>query len=572
MQCLYCGKDRPLFKRLTGGGEFCSEAHKKSYHEEYDRLALTRLLQAQAKPEKAESKIRPEPQAPQAPAPEERIPAMAGFLLRKPEVRVGADALTAPSLCESIPPPAVPRLPELDCISVPREPIVDAPTPPIADVLPLPIIPYVAEASAQAHGVPALPFASAPLYKDNLRLRLCVTGLEFSDVPQDSSYPEPVTETPTFSRTSKPQPSGGTALVETSVATAVLELEEEAILVETSPEKSPRAALQLAVMTVDPLPPAKPGAGSGLSALPSPVLRPRLPGANRLPLHPRIVAAAHVEKPARKTAPAAESEKAYTKAPSRRTPPVAETKPAAAVPATLPPPAQVQPAVPAPNFGPMPSQTGSLWAGMSSRLKLLAGTLILAVLVGVGYLTFGFGSHPSSGSVSAASGEAVGASIMMGEGGWSTDWAGDAAASHAGRQITIYRPSLQLSDYRLEFQAQIENRSVGWVFRAKDPSNYYAMKIEAVSSGRPSLVRYLVLNGKEQQRSQIPLSLGARADLVYSVRLDVRGARFSTMVQGQPVDVWTDERLKSGGVGFYNERGERAHVKSVQISMLGGGR
>src|SRR5271166_5429918 len=47
MGCRYCGKELALFKRLTGGGEFCSEAHKRSYQEEYNRLALSRLLQAQ---------------------------------------------------------------------------------------------------------------------------------------------------------------------------------------------------------------------------------------------------------------------------------------------------------------------------------------------------------------------------------------------------------------------------------------------------------------------------------------------------------------------------------------------
>ena len=49
MRCLYCGKELALLKRLTGGGEFCSEAHKQSYQEEYNRLALSRLLQAQKK-------------------------------------------------------------------------------------------------------------------------------------------------------------------------------------------------------------------------------------------------------------------------------------------------------------------------------------------------------------------------------------------------------------------------------------------------------------------------------------------------------------------------------------------
>ena len=49
MRCLYCGKELALLKRLTGGGDFCSDAHKQSYQEEYNRLALSRLLQAQKK-------------------------------------------------------------------------------------------------------------------------------------------------------------------------------------------------------------------------------------------------------------------------------------------------------------------------------------------------------------------------------------------------------------------------------------------------------------------------------------------------------------------------------------------
>jgi hypothetical protein len=47
MRCLYCGNELALLKKLTGHGEFCSEAHRQKYQEQYNRLALTRLLQAQ---------------------------------------------------------------------------------------------------------------------------------------------------------------------------------------------------------------------------------------------------------------------------------------------------------------------------------------------------------------------------------------------------------------------------------------------------------------------------------------------------------------------------------------------
>src|SRR5580704_4897766 len=54
MRCLYCGKELALLKRWTSGGEFCSDAHRQQYQDEYNQLALNRLLQA--KPANVEKK------------------------------------------------------------------------------------------------------------------------------------------------------------------------------------------------------------------------------------------------------------------------------------------------------------------------------------------------------------------------------------------------------------------------------------------------------------------------------------------------------------------------------------
>ncbi len=67
MRCLYCGKELALLKRLTKGGEFCSDAHKHSYQEEYNRLGLSRLLQARSRAD--ESKVAQKPPAGPAAAP-----------------------------------------------------------------------------------------------------------------------------------------------------------------------------------------------------------------------------------------------------------------------------------------------------------------------------------------------------------------------------------------------------------------------------------------------------------------------------------------------------------------------
>src|SRR5262249_47984289 len=69
----------------------------------------------------------------------------------------------------------------------------------------------------------------------------------------------------------------------------------------------------------------------------------------------------------------------------------------------------------------------------------------------------------------------------MGGAGWMSEWASDPTGSSRGRQISLYRPSMRMSNYRLEFTGRIEKKSLGWVFRASDSRNYYAGKLEAFS-------------------------------------------------------------------------------------------
>jgi hypothetical protein len=219
-----------------------------------------------------------------------------------------------------------------------------------------------------------------------------------------------------------------------------------------------------------------------------------------------------------------------------------------------------------PNFGVAvnTSMFGSL------KVKIGLGALIAALSIGAYFVATG----KSKTAYPVKASDAAGPSIMVGEGGWVEGWAGDPSGVHNGRQITIYRPSLKLSDYRFEFQGQIENKGIGWIFRAADPENYYAMKLQLVSQELPlklELYKYLVLKGRQVQAGRVPIDVPVKNDTVFSIRLDVRGPKFNTYVQGQPVDVWTDDQLRSGGVGFLNERSERGKIKSVSLSYLSGG-
>jgi hypothetical protein len=207
----------------------------------------------------------------------------------------------------------------------------------------------------------------------------------------------------------------------------------------------------------------------------------------------------------------------------------------------------------------------------SLKGKLAVATGLVILLGSVAYFMSGK-SHKTSASNSDIV-DSVGPSIMMGEGGWVQGWGSDPLNAHVGRQITIYRPSLKLSDYRIEFQGQIDTKSMGWVFRAADPNNYYAMKLMVTpgTSPRLTLGKYVIRSGRETEAGRVSLNIQARNDTIFSVRTDVRGLKFSTFIQGQPVDVWTDNQLASGGVGFLNERSERARIKTVSIAYLTGG-
>jgi len=159
--------------------------------------------------------------------------------------------------------------------------------------------------------------------------------------------------------------------------------------------------------------------------------------------------------------------------------------------------------------------------------------------------------------------------MEMGEAGWRTEWVSDRKGSTLGRQLSLYRPSLGTSDYRLEFTGRIIRNSLGWVFRVEDTKNYYVGKVSE-SAGRLILTRFAVIRGAEGPRTRITLPILPSAGAL-KVRLDAKRDRFTIYLQNEVVDDWQDDRLTAGGVGFLNERDERGQVDSVQISFPDGG-
>jgi hypothetical protein len=161
-------------------------------------------------------------------------------------------------------------------------------------------------------------------------------------------------------------------------------------------------------------------------------------------------------------------------------------------------------------------------------------------------------------------------------GGSTTEWSFDATGFVQPGPLALYRPSVNLTDYQMQFLGLIDKKALSWVVRAADFENFYVVKLEVLKPGPLpviGLTRYAVINGKSTDRHDVNIRLDARADTVYRVRMDVQGSNFLVEVQGQIADSWTETRLPRGGVGFFTASGEASRLRWMQIThqydMLG---
>lgn len=148
------------------------------------------------------------------------------------------------------------------------------------------------------------------------------------------------------------------------------------------------------------------------------------------------------------------------------------------------------------------------------------------------------------------------------------DWSYRDGFVRPGR-LRLLKDSLGMSDYHIDFAGEVEHKALSWVYRAQDARNYYASKILVTKPGplpRVDLVRYAVIGGTQLARVSIRLPVTARADALYKVQMTVRGSDFSTIVNGNMVDSWSDSRLRAGGVGFFADNGEVATLRYVTVS------
>jgi hypothetical protein len=135
--------------------------------------------------------------------------------------------------------------------------------------------------------------------------------------------------------------------------------------------------------------------------------------------------------------------------------------------------------------------------------------------------------------------------------------------------LRLWMQSLPLHNYQMEFQGQIEKRTLNWAFRASDQNNYYASKLVITKPGpqpNASLLRYVVQNGQELERSTSPLFLTLEKGKDYRIRVSVQDDHFLTFLNGQQIGDWTDRKLRRGGIGFIADEDDPQEVAWVNVS------
>jgi len=692
MRCLYCGKELALLKRWTGGGEFCSDAHRQRYQEEYNQLALNRLLQAKpaepqphpdtrhtAKPAESKAKepaaepalessrtlppsavLEPTPEPAPEPVPEpvpqmieepeeDPAPAEAGFFIEMP---VPAAAATASSLVtetdfERRPSPSLPAMvsepwqTSLLCagqvILQPSLRVADYTragdgrlelreflrTPPLVEFDLRPTTEGIAEISEEPMDIvflPQPPQASPPLWSEAetefafptelgslARMVFGTTGMEDNNghggsvggeepLPVEAPHAETVRhdDAPSVTISEKfaepvfntPKPAAP-AVANLSPAAAFLAMPAgkpamRATSAENKSQSIPEIATRPLPVTLHALAAVR---GKPVQVFPTALtggVDLQVPRSSGLPLRPTMILESAKPESKKQTAPNSRPVNGKTRRPEpEKTEPEKKIVPAAVKepapektapekPVILkepePPPAEPPKLFAAPDLG-LPSLNLNQSEGFWGRLPVAGkAAFVLAIVLAIGGAVYALtrGANPAPASNSPQVVEA-GPALTALDSGWITDWGAEPGVRRE-HQISVLRPSLNLSDYRVEFEAQIDTKALGWIYRAVDDRNYYVNKLEIVKPGLTptvALVRFAVINGEEQPRAQFPLNMSLHLDTLYQIRFDAVGDRFTTYVQGQKIDEWTDDRLKMGGIGLYNERGEHMSLKGT---------
>jgi len=122
----------------------------------------------------------------------------------------------------------------------------------------------------------------------------------------------------------------------------------------------------------------------------------------------------------------------------------------------------------------------------------------------------------------------------------------------------------------MEFSWVPDAAGVGWVFRTLDGNNYYAARLSLQQRGGGGVLvaeHFSVFGGAESVHSRkvIPLEKPAR---LLKIHMDAIGPAFKLFVEDQPANTWTDTRLDTGALGFYNDGDHLPKLLALSFTFI----
>jgi len=192
-------------------------------------------------------------------------------------------------------------------------------------------------------------------------------------------------------------------------------------------------------------------------------------------------------------------------------------------------------------------------------LKFLAAG-VLGVLLAVG----GYFALYHGGPTTQAAVEQTSATIPL---HWAEGWPIESGAN----QVTLYEPSAEWPDYRIETKIN-RYTGLGFVFRAADADNYYTVKL--VADRNDSIMNVFwaaVVNGTPVKEVKKFFPVPKISKDIISVQLEVRGSMFRLYVDGTLASSWIDNRLQKGGVGILGKHVDLSKAEeNVRVTQLDG--
>jgi hypothetical protein len=162
-------------------------------------------------------------------------------------------------------------------------------------------------------------------------------------------------------------------------------------------------------------------------------------------------------------------------------------------------------------------------------------------------------------------------------GGWDNwvggvnDWPVDVAGVRTG-SLAIFMPTLDLTDYELEFLGRIDAKTINWVVRATNLEQHILCTLTLREGNQLEFSRSAVIGGVAEPPVVAETRVAGKKRSAVTIHTSVSGDDFAVQVDGNAIDTWTEERLPSGGVGFMGTPEDRARLYWVKVSSQSTGK